>query len=151
MPAYILQPKPEHRKRYLLTDALGRLNCCVAPNSARRVRRSVLWHCAYNWGVLDTHDLPDDVANRQRLVRQHRLEIEHLKIQLSRLWRWKFDRSREQLGLEFTQLQMSLQGVQEPAAHAHDLNHRSRFCVRARTRPLLRARPNRLGRSAKLL
>jgi len=47
--------------------------------------------------VLDTQDLPDDVADLKRLVREHRLEIEHLKIQLSRLRRWKFGRSSEQL------------------------------------------------------
>lgn len=61
----------------------------------------------------DTHDLPDDVADLKRLVRAHRLEIEHLKLQLSRLRRWKFGRSREQLELEVTQLQMSLQALQE--------------------------------------
>jgi transposase len=70
-------------------------------------------HSAYNPRVLDTHDLPDDVADLKRLVREHRLEIEHLKLQLSRLRRWKFGRSREQLELEITQLQMSLQALQE--------------------------------------
>ena len=70
-------------------------------------------HSAYNPRVLDTHDLPDDVADLKRLVREHRLEIEHLKLQLSRLRRWKFGRSREQLDLEITQLQMSLQALQE--------------------------------------
>jgi len=70
-------------------------------------------HSAYNPRVLDTHDLPDDVADLKRLVREHRLEIEHLKLQLSRLRRWKFGRSREQLELEVTQLQMSLQALQE--------------------------------------
>jgi transposase len=62
--------------------------------------------------VPDTHDLPDDVADLKRLVRAHRLEIEHLKLQLSRLRRWKFGRSREQLELQVTQLQMSLQALQ---------------------------------------
>ena len=72
------------------------------------------WHRAYNWRVLDTHDLPDDVVDLKRLVRQHRLEIEHLKLQLSRLRRWKFGRSREQLELEVTPpLQMSLEALQE--------------------------------------
>jgi transposase len=71
--------------------------------------------------VRDTHELPDDVGDLKRLVRQHQLEIEHLKLQLSRLRRWKFGRSREQLDLEVTQLQMSLDALQEltpsPAAN----------------------------------
>jgi hypothetical protein len=71
--------------------------------------------------VRDTHELPDDVGDLKRLVRQHQLEIEHLKLQLSRLRRWKFGRSREQLDLEVTQLQMSLEALQEltppPAAN----------------------------------
>jgi len=79
-------------------------------------------HRAYNYRVGDTHELPDDVADLERLVRQHRLEIEHLKLQLSRLRRWKFGRSREQLELEVTQLQMSLEALQvlkpPPAAKA---------------------------------
>ena len=28
----------------------------------------MLWHCAYNWRVRDTHDLPDDVPGLKRLV-----------------------------------------------------------------------------------
>ena len=63
----------------------------------------VPWHCAYNWRVRDPQDLPDDVPGLKRLVRQHLLEIEHLKLQLSMLRRWKFGRSREQLELEVTQ------------------------------------------------
>ncbi len=83
------------------------------------------WHCAYNWRVRDTHDLPDDVPGLKRLVRQYSLEIEHLKLQLSQLRRWKFGRSREQLELEVTQqLQMSLEALQEltvpPPATAAD-------------------------------
>ncbi len=71
-------------------------------------------HCAYNRRVRDTHDLPDDVAGLKRLVRQYSLEIEHLKLQLSQLRRWKFGRSREQLELAITQqLQMSLEALQE--------------------------------------
>ena len=63
--------------------------------------------------MLDTRDLPDDVADLKRLVRAHRLEIEHLKLQLSRLRRWKYGRSREQLDLEVTQLQISIEALQE--------------------------------------
>ena len=72
----------------------------------------------------NTHALPDDVPGLKRLVRQYSLEIEHLKLQLSQLRRWKFGRSREQLELEVTQqLQMSLEALQEltvppPAAAA---------------------------------
>ena len=73
------------------------------------------YHSAYNWRVLDTHDLPDDVPALKHLVLEHRrrdqahlLEIERLKIQLSRLRRWKFGRSSEQLQLQITQLEMSL-------------------------------------------
>lgn len=58
----------------------------------------------HNWSVLDAHDLPNDVDHLKRLVLEHRshaqaqqLEIERLKIQLSRLRRWKFGRSSEQL------------------------------------------------------
>ena len=82
------------------------------------------WHCAYNRRVRDPHGLPDDVPGLKRLVRQFSLEIEHLKLQLSQLRRWKFGRSREQLELEVTQqLQMSLDVLQEltvppPAATA---------------------------------
>ena len=72
--------------------------------------------------MLDTHDLPDDVTDLKRLVRVHRLEIEHLKLQLSRRRRWKYGRPREQLELEVTKLQISLEALQEltppPAANA---------------------------------
>jgi hypothetical protein len=51
-------------------------------------------HCAYNWRVREIHELPDDVGDLKRLVREHRLEIEHPKLRLSRLRRWKFGRSR---------------------------------------------------------
>ena len=80
-------------------------------------------HCAYNPRVPETHDLPDDVADLKRLVREHRLEIEHLKIQLAQLRRWKFGRSREQLELEVTQIEMSLQALEQlapPAASGAD-------------------------------
>jgi hypothetical protein len=80
----------------------------------------VPWHGAYNWRVRDPHDLPDDVPGLKRLVRQHLLEIEHLKLQLSQLRRWKFGRSREQLELEVTQqLQMSLEALQELTVRRH--------------------------------
>jgi transposase len=73
--------------------------------------------------VPETHDLPDDVADLKRLVREHRLEIEHLKIQLAQLRRWKFGRSREQLEFEVTQIELSLQALEQlapPAAAGAD-------------------------------
>jgi transposase len=73
--------------------------------------------------VPETHDLPDDVADLKRLVREHRLEIERLRIQLAQLRRWKFGRSREQLELEVTQIEMSLQALEQlapPAAAGAD-------------------------------
>jgi len=76
-------------------------------------------HSAYNWRVVDTHELPNDVLALKHLVLEHRrrdqahlLEIERLKIQLSRLRRWKFGRSSEQLQLQITQLEMSLEALQ---------------------------------------
>ncbi len=68
----------------------------------------------------DTHNLPDDVPGLKRLVRQYSLEIEHLRLQLSQLRRWKFGRSREQLEIEVTQqLQMSLEALQEAQPRPH--------------------------------
>lgn len=80
-------------------------------------------HRAYNPRVPETHDLPDDVAGLKRLVREYRLEIERLRIQLAQLRRWKFGRSREQLELEVTQIEMSLQALEQlapPAAAGAD-------------------------------
>jgi transposase len=99
--------------------------------------------------VVDTHDIPDDVAGLKRLVRQYSLEIEHLKLQLSQLRRWKFGRSREQLELEVTQqLQMSLEALQEltvppPTADA-DTPPPTTTATQAKTTP----RRRRSGRRA---
>ena len=69
--------------------------------------------------MLDAHDLPNDVDHLKRLVLEHRsrvqsqqLEIERLKIQLSRLRRWKFGRSSEQLDLQIAQIELTLQVLQ---------------------------------------
>ncbi len=51
-------------------------------------------------------------------MREHRLEIERLRIQLAQLRRWKFGRSREQLELEVTQIEMSLQALEQLAPRA---------------------------------
>jgi len=104
--------------------------------------------------VLDTQDLPDDVADLKRLVREHRLEIEHLKIQLSRLRRWKFGRSSEQLELEVSQLEMSLQALQElapePAACASNADTQSPPAADQRQRAVRRRRPGRRALPAHL-
>jgi transposase len=69
--------------------------------------------------VLDVHDLPNDVEHLKRLVLEHRshaqaqqLEIERLKIQLSRLRRWKFGRSSEQMELQIAQIELVLEALQ---------------------------------------
>jgi transposase len=69
--------------------------------------------------VLDVHDLPNDVEQLKRLVLEHRshaqtqqLEIERLKIQLSRLRRWKFGRSSEQMELQIAQIELTLEVLQ---------------------------------------
>jgi transposase len=69
--------------------------------------------------VLDANELPNDIDQLKALVlQQHacvqaqQLEIERLRIQLSRLRRWKFGRSSEQLDLQITQLEMTLTALQ---------------------------------------
>lgn len=52
------------------------------------------------------------LLEHRALVQSQKLEIEHLKIQLARLRRWKFGRSSEQMELAITQLEMSLQTLQ---------------------------------------
>ncbi len=98
-------------------------------------------HRAYNPRVPETDDLPDDVAGLKRLVREHRLEIERLRIQLARLRRWKFGRSREQLELEVTQIEMSLQRKLPRQGHSLKLDSRAARGlgrkVRGGTRPRL--------------
>ncbi|MGH8322364.1 MAG: IS66 family transposase [Steroidobacteraceae bacterium] len=69
--------------------------------------------------MLDAHDLPNDVDHLKRLVLEQRshaqaqqLEIERLKIQLSRLRRWKFGRSSEQMELQIAQIELTLEALQ---------------------------------------
>lgn len=69
--------------------------------------------------MFDVHDLPNDVDHLKRLVLEHRshaqaqqLEIERLKIQLSRLRRWKFGRSSEQMELQIAQIELTLEALQ---------------------------------------
>lgn len=47
--------------------------------------------------MLDANTLPDDVATLKRLVLERDREVEHLKLQLSKLRRWKFGQSSESL------------------------------------------------------
>jgi transposase len=109
--------------------------------------------------VLDTHDLPNDVDHLKRLVLEHRsrvqaqqLEIERLKIQLSRLRRWKFGRSSEQMDLEIAQIEMTLQALQAtapppapPAAPEAPATTKAAV-VRKRQHPVRRALPDHLPR-----
>jgi len=47
--------------------------------------------------VLDANTLPDDVATLKRWVLERDREVEHLKLQLAKLRRWKFGQSSESL------------------------------------------------------
>jgi transposase len=69
--------------------------------------------------VSAANTLPNDidqlkalVLEQRSLVQAQQLEIERLRIQLSRLRRWKFGRSSEQLDLQITQLEMTLTALQ---------------------------------------
>lgn len=112
--------------------------------------------------MLDTHDLPNDVDHLKRLVPEHRsrvqaqqLEIERLKIQLSRLRRWKFGRSSEQLDLQIAQIELTLQVLQavappsEPAASAPAAIDKAP-ANRERRQPVRRALPEHLPRETVL-
>jgi transposase len=118
-----------------------------------------LQYCAYNPAVLDAHDLPNDVDHLKRLVLEHRsrvqaqqLEIERLKIQLSRLRRWKFGRSSEQLDLEIAQIELTLQVLQavtpqpDTAAVAAPTTHEKVSPLRERRPAVRRALPDHLPR-----
>lgn len=47
--------------------------------------------------MLDINSLPDDAPTLKRLVIERDREVEHLKLQLAKLRRWKFGQSSEQL------------------------------------------------------
>lgn len=109
--------------------------------------------------MLDAHDLPNDVDHLKRLVLEHRscvqaqaLEIERLKIQLSRLRRWKFGRSSEQLDLQIAQIELSLQVLQAvtpppaTATIAPPVTNQNASAVRERRPPARRALPEHLPR-----
>ena len=109
--------------------------------------------------MLDSHDLPNDVDHLKRLVLEHRsrvqaqqLEIERLKIQLSRLRRWKFGRSSEQMDLEIAQIELTLQVLQAttpppaPTAAPEATATTKAAVVRKRQHPVRRALPDHLPR-----
>jgi transposase len=109
--------------------------------------------------VLDTHDLPNDVDHLKRLVLEHRsrvqaqqLEIERLKIQLSRLRRWKFGRSSEQMDLEIAQIELTLEALQAvtpppaPAAGSEGTASGKKAAARKRRHPVRRPLPDHLPR-----
>ena len=111
--------------------------------------------------MLDANDLPNDVDHLKRLVLEHRsrvqtqqLEIERLKIQLSRLRRWKFGRSSEQLDLEIAQIELTLQVLQavapptEPAATSTPAPIEKEPSTRERRQPVRRAPPEHLDRKS---
>src|SRR6185312_9034248 len=56
----------------------------------------------------NANTLPDDVATLKRLVLERDREVEHLKLQLAKLRRWKFGQSSEQLK-EAGQLPLTLE------------------------------------------
>lgn len=109
---------------------------------------------AYNPTVDDDQPLPNDVTDLQRLVREYRLEIERLKIQLSQLRRWKYGRSREQLNLRIEQIQLSLEvlaTVAEAGDNTAASSDASKPSIRTtrtprRHRPARRALPAHLPR-----
>lgn len=66
--------------------------------------------------------LPNDIESLQRLVREqhaelhsHALLIEKLKLELTRLKRWKFGRSSEQLDQRINQLELTLEELEATA------------------------------------
>lgn len=120
-------------------------------------------YCAYNPRVLDTNDLPNDVDHLKRLVLEHRsrvqaqqLEIERLKIQLSRLRRWKFGRSSEQLDLQIAQIELTLQVLQavtlptEPATTSASATIEKAPATHVRRQPVRRVLPDHLPRETVL-
>lgn len=58
--------------------------------------------------MLDANTLPNDVPTLKRLVVERDREVEHLKLQLAKLRRWKFGQSSEQLK-EAGQLPLTLE------------------------------------------
>ena len=67
--------------------------------------------------MLDANTLPDDVATLKRLLLERDREVEHLKLQLARLRRWKFGQSSESLK-EAGQLSLTLEELKAAVVQA---------------------------------
>ena len=67
--------------------------------------------------MLDANALPDDVATLKRLLLERDREVEHLKLQLARLRRWKFGQSSESLK-EAGQLSLTLEELKAAVIQA---------------------------------
>lgn len=110
--------------------------------------------------MLDAHQLPNNIDQLKALVlEQHsrvqaqQLEIERLKIQLSKLRRWKFGRSSEQLDLEIAQLEMTLTALQALAPQreiAAAATAQGPHRIPRRRHPVRRALPAHLPRETVL-
>lgn len=112
----------------------------------------------------DINSLPDDVPSLKRLVIESDREIEHLKLQLARLRRWKFGQSSEQLersgqmalGLVELQSIISITVQEDEPAKAAANDGQSTLGVdaaqKAKERPVRRAKmPEHFERQDKLL
>jgi transposase len=67
--------------------------------------------------VLDANTLPNDVASLKRLVIERDREVEHLKLQLAKLRRWKYGQSSEALEAS-GQLPLTLQELKAAVSQA---------------------------------
>ena len=67
--------------------------------------------------MLDANTLPDDAPTLKRLLIERDREVEHLKLQLARLRRWKFGQSSEQLR-EAGQLPLTLEELKAAVMQA---------------------------------
>jgi hypothetical protein len=67
--------------------------------------------------VLDANTLPNDVATLKRWLIERDREVEHLKLQLSKLRRWKFGQSSESLR-ESGQLSLTLEELKAAVMQA---------------------------------
>lgn len=95
-------------------------------------------------------ELPDDIATLKQIVIEQRarllsntLEIEQLRMQLTRLRRMQFGRSSEQLDAQIAQLELSLEELEVRAATAAPAVVAA---IPARAKPIRRALPGSLPR-----
>lgn len=116
----------DYRRRTLI--AHGRCERNQRTTNTTNTARAHPRCSAYNPLVLDANTLPDDVATLKRLVLERDREVEHLKLQLAKLCRWKFGQSSEslkeagQLPLRLEELKAAvMQAVLENAASPEPL------------------------------